>query len=281
MLRMNDPQLFQNAIDAIDAGDVAGLKKLLAAHPGLATATDEGSTTLLIRLIDWPGHRPNAAESARALLEAGADVDARRNAENGTPLGGALCTEEPNVIEVLIEFGADVHAPCGWQEGTLLELADNHCENLQRSEDEKTKRIAEIFSRQAGRPVPRRPPVGGSTPLLFVRDIDDGIRYYTERLGFDLNWTYENKESECDDGRYVSIGRGGTEMHLTRCHCEDGRHFGNLSVRIRATELDRLFEEFKAAGVNFRSELQDEPWGLTEFEIEDPDGNWLLFWDHT
>ena len=106
---------FQAAVDLVDSGDVAALRNLLDAHPDLATARDEGNAPLLIRLIDWPGHRPNAADTARVLLEAGAEVDARRDDENGTALGGALCTGEADVIKVLLDFGADIHAPCGWQ----------------------------------------------------------------------------------------------------------------------------------------------------------------------
>lgn len=145
---------FQSALACLNSGDVDELQRLLQQHPGLADERDETHATLLIRLIDWPGHRPRAAESAKSLLEAGADVDARRNAENGTPLSGALCTEEVDVIRILLEHGADIHAPCGWQPGTVLDLARGICENQDRVDDENTAEIAEIFTNATGRRIP-------------------------------------------------------------------------------------------------------------------------------
>jgi uncharacterized glyoxalase superfamily protein PhnB len=38
-----------------------------------------------------------------------------------------------------------------------------------------------------------------------------------------------------------------------------------------------LYEEFRDAGVAIRQEPNDQPWGLREFEIEDLDGNLLVF----
>jgi ankyrin repeat protein len=95
---MTDRSDFGVAVTFLDSDDIDGLQYLLKAQPDLASARDDDNSTLLIRLIDWPGHRPRASETARVLLNAGAEIDARRNDENGTPLCGALCTEVADVI---------------------------------------------------------------------------------------------------------------------------------------------------------------------------------------
>ena len=264
---------YEAAAAAIDVGDVESLKRLLGTHADLANARGESNTPLLIHLIDWPGHRPHADQSARALLEAGADVDVRRNSENGTALSGALCTEEIDVIEVLIEFGADIHAPCGWQPGTVLELAEKICENLVRAKNPKVVAISRLFSQAAGRPVPQRTRMGGSVPLLLVSDVNAALKYYSEILGFHTNFVFD---SDCDD-LYASIQRGGAEFHLTGCQCVDRRHVGNLYVRVDVDSSDDLCAEFSAVGVKIRHEPKNEPWGMREFTIEDPDGNWIVF----
>ena len=72
-----------NVVEAIRAGDSTALKRPLAENPGLATArlgNDSPcgmSRTLLHVATDWPGHFPNGAATVAALIEAGADVNAR------------------------------------------------------------------------------------------------------------------------------------------------------------------------------------------------------------
>ena len=268
---------FKAALELLDSGAVDDLRELLRNHVDLVDARDEDNASLLIRLIDWPGYRPNSAECARALLEAGADVDARRDDENGTALAGALCTKEVDVIRVLLEFGADIHAPLGWMAGTNLELADRTCQDLGRQRDDEIVALSEIFSKAAPRTIPSRPPFGGTTPLLFVSDVAESEKFYTEKLGFHVDWRVE--EDDCNP--YICISRGGTEFHLTGCQCEDKRHIGNLWVRVECDLIDRQFEECRAAGVNIFDEPANRPWGFREFRTEDPDGNRLTFYGPT
>ena len=54
----------------------AALRAALAADPGLATARPDGARTLLHSLVDWPGHRAGAPELLAVLVEFGADVNA-------------------------------------------------------------------------------------------------------------------------------------------------------------------------------------------------------------
>lgn len=267
---------YNTAVDHLDSGDVEALRTLLTEHPDLANARGEENAPLIIRLIDFPGHRPNAAESARALLDAGAEVDARRDNENGTALGGALSTSEVDVIRVLLEGGADIHAPCGWRDGTVLDFADKICEDETRLGDSPVNEVARIFSEASGRPVPKTAPIGRPTPLLFVKDVDEGMTYYREKMGFSVDWSFE---SDCDD-RYAGISRGGTEFHMTVCLCDDRGHVGKLDTRISCDDIDRLYEELKSKGVTIRDEIGDRPWGFREFETEDPDGNRFTFYKH-
>jgi len=78
------------AVTAVHDGDVGGLRRLLAGHPQLARARlgdgqPCGMTRSLLHVAtDWPGHYPNGVATVRALIEAGADVHARR-ASNPPP----------------------------------------------------------------------------------------------------------------------------------------------------------------------------------------------------
>lgn len=102
--------------EAIHAGDLDALQRLLAENPGLATARlrDDVSRTLLHVATDWPGHFPNGAASIAVLVAAGADVNARcRGAHRETPLHWAASSDDVDVLDALIDAGADIEAGGG------------------------------------------------------------------------------------------------------------------------------------------------------------------------
>jgi uncharacterized protein len=113
-----DDHLAVAAVTAIHRGDVAGLRTLLTEHPALATVRigdDEPggmSRTLLHVVTDWPGHFPCGAEVVAALVEAGADVNARfRGPHAETPLHWAASSNDVAVLDALLDHGADIDAP--------------------------------------------------------------------------------------------------------------------------------------------------------------------------
>ncbi len=106
------------AVTAIHTGDLAALRRLLAENPWFATARlgDDGpegmSRTLLHVVTDWPGHFPNGAATVAALAGAGADVNARfRGPHEETPLHWAASSGDVDVLDALLDAGADIEAP--------------------------------------------------------------------------------------------------------------------------------------------------------------------------
>ena len=104
------------AITAIRVGDAEALGELLAGHPGLAAARiarRRGRTMTLVHAVaDWPGHVPNGAASVARLVAAGAHVDARSEGDSGqTPLHWAASSGDIEVVDALLDAGADIEAP--------------------------------------------------------------------------------------------------------------------------------------------------------------------------
>ena len=116
-LRSDDPLATALTV-AIHKGDLASLRRLLAERPGLASARigEAGkSRTPLHVATDWPGHFPNGAATVLALLEAGADPNARCEGtwHTETPLHWVASSDDVEAFDVLVEHGADIEATGG------------------------------------------------------------------------------------------------------------------------------------------------------------------------
>jgi len=115
-----DPEepLARATVEAIHSGDTDGLRRLLDEHPGLATARigDDrlGGTTrsLLHVATDWPGHFPGGPATVAVLVAAGAEVDARfgGGSHDETPLHWAASSDDVEVLDALLDAGADIEA---------------------------------------------------------------------------------------------------------------------------------------------------------------------------
>ena len=120
-------QPFDEAVEAIITGDTASLKRLLTEHPDLITARSRSShrSTLLHYVAangveDELQRSPkNAAEIARILIEAGAEVDALAETYGGGTNQTTLCLlvssihpaaagVQPALVQVLCGAGAAV-----------------------------------------------------------------------------------------------------------------------------------------------------------------------------
>ena len=116
LLAANDP-LALAATQAAQTGDLAALWALLDGHPGLASAEigDPGPggmrRTLLHAATDWPGHYPNNVTIVKLLIGHGADVNARfAGPHTETPLHWAASSDDVEVLDALLDAGADIEA---------------------------------------------------------------------------------------------------------------------------------------------------------------------------
>jgi len=107
-------------------------------------------------------------------------------------------------------------------------------------------------------------------PVFPVADIKASHAYYTGALLFRTG--FEWADSDAEPVRYLIVINGDCELHLT------------ASAQTRPTyayffvaNVEAYFGAVKAAGATITEELSDQPWGMREFEVSDPDGNRLLF----
>ena len=123
-------------------------------------------------------------------------------------------------------------------------------------------------------PVTATPTLNAAEPELFVADFETARAFFTEKLGFEVVFTYGEPPF------YGQVRRGKALLNL-RLICQpvfvgDIREREELlaaAITVNsAAEIRALFAEFQAAGVDFFRTLKQEPWGARTFIVRDTDG---------
>ncbi|MBS1525071.1 MAG: VOC family protein [Bacteroidetes bacterium] len=106
--------------------------------------------------------------------------------------------------------------------------------------------------------------------LLIVSNLERSIAYYREKLGFGLDFRYEDF--------YAGISRDGYSVHLKSSDRLVESQTGNEDPEIifRVEGIDDLYRECLNRSANVIQPLRDMPYGK-EFYVTDPDGNLIAF----
>ncbi len=108
------------------------------------------------------------------------------------------------------------------------------------------------------------------TIVFHVSDLHDSLRFYTERLGFELDFTFG--EPEC----YAGLSWGTAYLHLSSFYpYKNNTGHGNLYLTFE--EVDSIYQRLVRAEVPFYSHIADREYGMRDFSIMDPDGNQIGF----
>jgi catechol 2,3-dioxygenase-like lactoylglutathione lyase family enzyme len=115
-----------------------------------------------------------------------------------------------------------------------------------------------------------------AVPILFVRDVSASAAFFREKLAFEIDFLHGTPPF------YGSVSRGKACLHLRFVHDPSfaalaAREVSLILATIEVSDVQALFEEFKARGVDFAQMLTKQDWGGTDFHIRDPDGNVISF----
>jgi catechol 2,3-dioxygenase-like lactoylglutathione lyase family enzyme len=113
----------------------------------------------------------------------------------------------------------------------------------------------------------------GLQPVLSVSDLTASVRFYCDVLGLELDFLWGEPPSY---GRVRHTGDGAPiYIHLSPAPpasiapCELRLHVGR--------DVDGLHAAYAARGADVGPAPRNQPWGLREFELRDPDGHLLIF----
>jgi len=103
-------------------------------------------------------------------------------------------------------------------------------------------------------------------PVFFVADLQRSIRFYVDVLGFWKKW-----HSNDGAGTVCQVNRDDCEIIL--CQDETRRDRARLFIELNVPQLAQLRREIDERSVPH----QKTWWGYDSIQIDDPDGNELLF----
>ena len=111
-------------------------------------------------------------------------------------------------------------------------------------------------------------------PLFLVDDLDRAVAYYRDRLGFTVEFIY--------DEFYASVSRDGFAIHLKhgppradeRAFRKENEH---LDAHIAVSGIRDLFDELQQRGAEVIRPLEERPWSCLDFYVKDPDDYILCF----
>ena len=111
-------------------------------------------------------------------------------------------------------------------------------------------------------------------PQLRTADLAESVRFYTEKLGFTVEFTYEDF--------YAGIRADDQVFHLKLVDdqdpsipfVDDGEHF---HLYFETDGVATLAAQLRAHGVSMVKDVQETPWGTREFVIRDDQGHTLYF----
>jgi len=113
-------------------------------------------------------------------------------------------------------------------------------------------------------------------PILLVRNVEACAAFFEQKLGFAIDFLHGLPPF------YGSVSRDGVCLHIR--YVEQplfsqmaAREKSLICASIEVSNVQGLFEEFKARGVEFAQTLTEQAWGGTDFHVRDPDGNVLSF----
>jgi uncharacterized glyoxalase superfamily protein PhnB len=112
-------------------------------------------------------------------------------------------------------------------------------------------------------------------PQFFTTDLAATLAYYRDALGFDCLGTW------LDPPVYAIVARDDHRIHFRLADpptpSPDKYADELLDAYLIVENVDALYAEYEARGVEFTRALGDTPWQSREFVVKDCDGRLLAF----
>jgi catechol 2,3-dioxygenase-like lactoylglutathione lyase family enzyme len=120
------------------------------------------------------------------------------------------------------------------------------------------------------------PIIEDAVSIVPINDIEKTVSFYTDVLGFE-------RRMVSDDKTFATVVHGEAAIHLTKTTDKQVLRAtaNNISIYLWVRQIDKLYEQLKSKldllpNGRVRAPF-DQPYGMREFHVKDPDGCLLFF----
>ena len=116
--------------------------------------------------------------------------------------------------------------------------------------------------------------ITGITPQLRTTDMASSIHFYTETLGFTVEFNYQDFYSGIRFGEHLIHLKFVDEKDPSIAFVDEG---GHLHLYFETTDVALFAAKLKAIDVALVKDVHETPWDTREFVIHDDQGHTLYF----
>lgn len=114
---------------------------------------------------------------------------------------------------------------------------------------------------------------------LFTSDIEQSVNFYKNILNFSIEGDSINQSYQQVIRGSVILGIGPEaklpEDHFLKLKESDSRRGIGVEIVLEVDDVLAAYQRVKQSDYPIHAELQDRPWGLTDFRLIDPDGYYV------
>ena len=114
--------------------------------------------------------------------------------------------------------------------------------------------------------------ITGIVPQLRTTDMASSIRLYTEKLGFSVEFNYQDFYTGIRAGKQIFHLKLVDEKDPSILYVDDGGHF---HLYLQADGVAAFAAQLKASGVPLVKDVHETPWNTREIVIHDDQGHTL------
>ena len=117
--------------------------------------------------------------------------------------------------------------------------------------------------------------IAAAAPQLLIEDLARSVAFYQQRLGFECTVVHEGYYAELvRDGVILRLRYAAQRRAASRPWEKGAAH---LDAYLVVTGIRSLYADLLHRQAPIVKELEEHPWGILDFHVEDPDGYLLCF----
>lgn len=116
--------------------------------------------------------------------------------------------------------------------------------------------------------------ITGIAPQLRTTDMASSVRFYTEKLGFSVEFNYEDFYAGIRAGEHVFHLKLVDEQDPSIPYVDEG---GHLHLYLETEDVAAFAKQLRASGVELLKDVHETAWNTRELVINDDQGHTLYF----